>query len=96
MRINSTRNHERHGVRLLLTRIGMRCVVAALLVMGLAGGSPRAQDNVLEKLVGRWDVRVKTLQPQKSDRTYIEIYEWMLDRKFVKPGPKARPTAPRT
>jgi hypothetical protein len=47
----------------------MRCVVAALLVMGLAGGSPRAQDNVLEKFVGRWDMRVKTLQPQKPDLT---------------------------
>ena len=62
----------------------MRCVVAALLVMGLAGGSLRAQDNVLEKFVGRWDVRVKTLQPQKPNLTYVEIYEWMLDRKFVK------------
>jgi hypothetical protein len=69
MRINSTRNHERQGGRLLLTRTGMRCVVAALLVMGLAGGSPRAQDNVLEKFVGRWDMRVKTLQPQKPDLT---------------------------
>jgi Protein of unknown function (DUF1579) len=62
----------------------MRCVVAALLVIGLAGGSARAQDNVLDKFVGRWDVRVKTLQPQKPDLTYIEIYEWMLDRRFVR------------
>ena len=41
----------------------MRCVVAGLLVMGLAGGSPRAQDNVLE-IRRAQDVRVKTLQPQ--------------------------------
>jgi hypothetical protein len=64
--------------------MGMRCVIAALLVMGLTGGSPRAQDNVLEKFVGRWDVRVKTLQPQKADVTYIETYQLMLGRRFVK------------
>jgi hypothetical protein len=39
---------------------------------------------VLDKYVGRWDVRVKTLQPQKPDLTYIETYEWVLDRKFVR------------
>jgi Protein of unknown function (DUF1579) len=83
MRINSTRNHERHGVRLLLTRIGMRCVIAALHIV-CHESSARAQDNVLYKFVGRWDVRVKTLQPQKPDLTYIETYEWMLDRKFVR------------
>jgi hypothetical protein len=88
MRINSTRNHARQGDRLLLTRTGTRCTIAAriaaLLIVSLAASSARAQDNVLEKFVGRWDVRVKTLQPQKPDIAYIEIYEWTLDRKFVK------------
>jgi uncharacterized protein DUF1579 len=69
---------------LLLTWAGMRCAIAALLVIGLTAASAHAQDNVLEKFVGRWDVRVKTLQPQKPDLTYIETYEWMLDRKFVR------------
>jgi hypothetical protein len=85
MRINSTPDHERQGDHLLLTWTGLRCAIAALLVVGLLSGvSAHAQDNVLEKFVGRWDVRVKTLQPQKPDLTYIETYEWMLDRKFVR------------
>ena len=82
MRINSTQDHERQD--LLLTWTGMRCAIAALLIVNLAASSAGAQNNVLEKFVGRWDVRVKTLQPQKSDFTYIEIYEWMLGRQFVK------------
>ena len=69
---------------MLLAWAAMRCAIAALLVIGITAVSARAQDNALEKFVGRWDVRVKTLQPQKSDLTYIEIYEWMLDRKFVR------------
>ena len=88
MRINSTRNHARQGDRLLLTQTGMRCTIAAriaaLLIVSLAASSARAQNNVLEKFVGRWDVRVKTLQPQKPDVAYVEIYEWMLGRQFVK------------
>ena len=84
MRTNSTRDHERQGDRLLLTRTGKRCAIAALLIASFAASSARAQDNVLEKYVGRWNVSVKTLQPQKPDQTYIETYEWMLDRKFVR------------
>jgi hypothetical protein len=61
-----------------------RMITILLSVLCLAASSARAQDNVLEKYVGRWDVTVKTLQPQKSDQTYIETYEWMLDRKFVR------------
>ena len=62
----------------------MRCAIAALLVISLVGVSAHAQDNVLEKFVGRWDVRVKMLQPQQPDITYVEIYEWVLDRKFIR------------
>jgi Protein of unknown function (DUF1579) len=83
MRINSTRDHEWQGDRLLPTRTRMRCAIATLLVIGFADASARAQD-ALEKFVGRWDVRVKTLQPQKPDIPYVETYEWMLDRKFVR------------
>jgi Protein of unknown function (DUF1579) len=84
MRINSTRDRERQGDRLLLAWAAMRCAIAALLIIGLTAASARAQDNVLERFVGRWDVRVKTLQPQQADIKYIETYEWMLDRKFVR------------
>src|SRR5262245_13740127 len=84
MRINSTRDCERHRGRLLLTWTGLQCALAALLVIGITAVSAHAQDNVLEKFVGRWDVRVKMLQPQQPDLTYIETYEWMLDRKFVR------------
>src|SRR5262245_3834912 len=89
MRINSTRELERQGNHSVLTWTGMRCALTALLVTGLAGVSVHAQDNVLEKFVGRWDVRVK--QPQKPDLTYIETYEWMLDRKFVRGRTEGKP-----
>jgi hypothetical protein len=88
MRINSTRDHERHGNRLLRIWTGLRFAIAALLA--IAASSAHAQDNlaeklaVLEKFVGRWDVRVKMLQPQGPDITYIETYEWILDRKFIR------------
>ena len=92
MQFNSAREYEREGDRTRLT--ALTAVVArsavgriiAILAFGLGLGaiSAHAQDNVLEKFVGRWDVRVKTLQPQKPDLTYIETYEWILDRKFVR------------
>ena len=90
MRINSMRGDEGQGDRLLLTWTGLRCAIAALLIVSFIASSARAQDTVLEKFVGRWDVRVKTLQPQKADLTHIEIYEWMLDRKFVKARTKGK------
>jgi hypothetical protein len=50
----------------------------------LAGPAARAQESALAKFVGRWDVRLKTLQPQKPDLTYIETYEWVLNGQFVR------------
>ena len=64
--------------------IAGRLIAVLLSVFCLISASARAQDNVLEKFVGRWNVSVKMLQPQMSDQTYIETYEWMLDRKFVR------------
>ena len=90
MRISSRREHEKQGNRLnrLHPKAGTGVLrMIAILVFGLAltaSTSAHAQDNALEKFVGRWDVRVKTLQPQKTEVTYIEAYEWTLDRKFVK------------
>jgi Protein of unknown function (DUF1579) len=84
MRINLLLGHEKQGERRLRIRTGIRCASVALLVMGFTATSTHAQDNALEKFVGRWDVRVRTLQPQKPDLSYVETYEWMLDRKFVR------------
>lgn len=67
-----------------LTGLPRRMIAVLAIALSLAGVPARAQDNALENFVGRWDVRVKTLQPPKPELTYIETYEWMLDRKFVR------------
>lgn len=57
----------------------------SLALSALLGGSPaRADEGVLGRYVGRWEVRLKTLQPKPSDQTYVETYEWTLGRKFVR------------
>ncbi len=63
----------------------VRAVVLAVLAVALGSiASPAGADQaVLEMFVGRWNVRIKTLQPSKPDVTYIETYEWVLGRKFV-------------
>ena len=38
----------------------------------------------LDVFVGRWKLRVTTLQPEKSEITYTEVYEWVLDRQFIR------------
>lgn len=43
-----------------------------------------ADKGGLEIFLGQWEVHVKTLQPQKSEVTYTEAYEWVLDGKFLK------------
>jgi hypothetical protein len=58
--------------------------IGAGLVACLGSSATSAQDNALEKFLGRWDVRVKTLKPQKPDLTYSETYEWVLDRQFIR------------
>src|SRR5215470_8585138 len=74
MRINSTRRQQHAG----------HLIIIVLVALGLASAPAHAQHDVLDKFVGRWDVRVTTRQPPKPDLTYIEAYEWTLDRKFVK------------
>jgi hypothetical protein len=56
-------------------------LAAAVCIWGDALG---ADDGPLDLLVGRWDVHVKTLQPDKAEMTYRETYEWVLDRKFLR------------
>lgn len=88
MPINSTREYGKRSDRPPGEAAGAKRAwrMIAILVLGLclSAAPAHAQDNALEKFVGRWDVRVKTLQPQKTEVTYIEAYEWTLDRKFVK------------
>jgi hypothetical protein len=60
-------------------------VIAVTSAIGLCLTGPPAQadEGGLEKFVGRWDVRVQNLQPQKPDLTYIETYEWVLGHRFI-------------
>ncbi len=65
--------------------IAARMLIAGLAIgLCLAGPTARAQDNALDKFVGRWDVRVKTLEPEKPDLTYTETYEWVLGHQFIR------------
>lgn len=53
-------------------------------VLWLIAPGARADEGVLELLVGRWDARVKTLRPQPAELTYTETYDWVLDHKFLR------------
>lgn len=44
----------------------------------------RADEGGLDVFVGQWEVRVKTLQPEKPETTYTETYEWTLDHQFIR------------
>jgi uncharacterized protein DUF1579 len=64
---------------------GWKIVMTALAALVCLAGAPaRADDNALAKYIGRWDVRVKNLQPKGPDVTYIENYQWVLQRKFIR------------
>jgi hypothetical protein len=43
-----------------------------------------AEQDGLDRFVGRWDVSVHSLQPEESRVTYTEVYEWVLDRQFLR------------
>jgi hypothetical protein len=58
-------------------------IVAMATAFGIVTSPANADESVLAKFLGRWDVRVKTLQPRKPDVTYVETYERVLRRKFV-------------
>jgi hypothetical protein len=63
-----------------------RVALIALLTVacGSAATAARAGNEVLDLLVGRWDVRVKTLKPVPAEVTYSEQYEWVLGGKFLR------------
>lgn len=70
-----------------------RGLITAVLATALCffGPMTRADEGGLDVFVGQWDVRVKTLQPEKSESTYTETYEWTLDHQFIRgqTGPKS-------
>ncbi len=55
----------------------------AMIVFGFLASGVRADQSVLDRFVGSWKVRVKTLQPVKPDISYTEKYEWVLDHTFL-------------
>jgi hypothetical protein len=69
-----------NGMPVLLKAVIVLVAIAFCLAIPAVG----AQDDPLELLVGRWNVRVTTLQPKKSEMSYTETYEWVLDRKFLR------------
>jgi hypothetical protein len=50
----------------------------------LIGAHAYADEGGLEGFVGNWDVHMKMLHPEKSESTYTETYEWVLDGKFLR------------
>ena len=65
-----------------ITRSQIIFVVAV--VFGFLAPGVHADESVLDRFVGSWKVRVKTLQPAKPDITYTEKYEWVLDHQFLR------------
>lgn len=60
---------------------GHAAVVAV--VLACAGSPAHADKGVLDRFVGRWEVRVETLRPARSQMVYTEFYRWVLGRQFI-------------
>jgi len=74
------------------TPVLMKAVIAmAAIAFCLMAAGVRAEDDPLELLVGRWDVSVKTLQPDQLQTNYTETYEWVLDGKFLRGQTENKP-----
>ena len=64
---------------------GKKLTIAVLVTVFNLVAPPAYPDaGGLEGFVGRWNVRLKALQPQRSEITYTETYEWVLDGKFLR------------
>ena len=57
---------------------------ALILSVVILGTNVHADEGGLEGFVGSWKVHVKMLHPEKSESTYTETYEWVLDGKFLR------------
>ena len=66
--------------------IDMRYLVIAVLGSTLlfTTSAVCAEPGGLDVFVGHWDMHVTTLQPKKSEISYTEVYEWVLDRQFIR------------
>jgi Protein of unknown function (DUF1579) len=43
-----------------------------------------AQLKVLDRLVGTWEVTVRSRRPRPGTMKYSETYDWVLDRRFIR------------
>ena len=59
-------------------------IVLLTVALQFLGPAARADSGALDLLVGRWEVRVRTLQPEEAELTYTETYEWVLDHQFLR------------
>lgn len=69
----ATRRFAKFPIRAVLA-----AVAAALCLPGLA------EEGGLERFAGRWEVRVDTFQPERKSVSYLEVYEWVLGRRFLR------------
>lgn len=69
-----------------MTTLSLRLslTIAILFCTVLTGPLALADEGGLDMFVGRWDLRVQILQPERKALNYSETYEWVLDRKFVR------------
>ena len=58
-------------------------IFAMMVLLGFLVSEVHCDQSVLDRYVGEWQVRVKTLQPARPDITYTETYKWVLDHKFI-------------
>lgn len=57
--------------------------MALAAVVGSSAPAVLADESVLGRYLGNWEMRVRTLQPAKPDIVYKEVYQWVLDRRFI-------------
>ena len=62
----------------------MTIIVLLAVTCGFTVSATRADNQPFDLPIGRWDVRVKTLQPEPAELTYTETHEWVLDHHSLK------------
>jgi hypothetical protein len=69
-----------------MTTLSLRLSLAIAILSAAVQAGPLAlaDEGGLDMFVGRWDLRVQVLQPERKALNYSETYEWVLDRKFVR------------
>lgn len=84
--LDESNNGKAHvGISMAPDTFWRNLIIAALsTAFCFIGPTVRADEGGLDGYVGRWDVRVKTLQPVRSEVTSTETYEWVLDGQFIR------------